>query len=143
MTAAVRDKENTRRYGAVGDGYQFDLPLTASAEAFGGTIAVLDSGGNVKPGVTGTGLKTLGVFDRHVLNTAVAGAKKATVKPGVWGPFANSGSIVAADRLALCYVVDDQTVARTDGTGTRSVAGLVMDVTSEGVYVALGVTFIP
>jgi hypothetical protein len=31
--------------------------------------------------------------------------------------------------------VDDQTVAKTDGTGARSVAGKVFDVDSGGVWV--------
>jgi hypothetical protein len=35
----------------------------------------------------------------------------------------------------LCYFVDDQTVAATDGTGTRSPAGIVEEVTSQGVWV--------
>jgi hypothetical protein len=52
--------------------------------------------------------------------------------------FANStagDAITNADRYADCYIVDDQTVAKTDGTGTRSVAGKVVDVDSIGVWV--------
>ncbi|MFB0515162.1 MAG: hypothetical protein ACETWG_00985, partial [Candidatus Neomarinimicrobiota bacterium] len=36
------------------------------------------------------------------------------------------------------YIVDDQTVAKTDGTGTRSPAGFIEDVDSNGVWVLVG-----
>ena len=34
-----------------------------------------------------------------------------------------------------CYIVDDQTVAKTNGGATRCVAGKVWDVDAEGVWV--------
>ena len=41
------------------------------------------------------------------------------------------------DRGKDCYIVDDQTVHRTDGSGTRSPAGRIHSVTSEGVFVEM------
>jgi hypothetical protein len=38
-----------------------------------------------------------------------------------------------------CYLVDDQTVAKTSATNTRSVAGKIVDVDSQGVWVKLGI----
>jgi hypothetical protein len=52
--------------------------------------------------------------------------------------FANSADtdeITTADIGSNCYIVDDQTVAKTDGTGTRSIAGEVFDVDAQGVWV--------
>ena len=52
--------------------------------------------------------------------------------------FANSAAadaITLADIGADCYIVDDQTVAKTSATNTRSVAGKVFDVDAEGVWV--------
>ena len=43
--------------------------------------------------------------------------------------------IAAADIGNNCYVVDDQTVAKTNGTNSRSVAGKVHDVDAIGVWV--------
>jgi hypothetical protein len=40
-----------------------------------------------------------------------------------------------ADVGKQCYLVDDQTVAKTDGTNTRSPAGFVRDVDADGVWV--------
>jgi len=34
-----------------------------------------------------------------------------------------------------CYIVDDETVAKTNGTNTRSAAGTVVGVESDGVWV--------
>jgi hypothetical protein len=59
------------------------------------------------------------------------------VRKGVFR-FANStggDEITRADIGGNCYIVDDQTVAKTDGTGARSVAGKVFDVDSGGVWV--------
>jgi len=49
--------------------------------------------------------------------------------------WANSGgadAISAADFGKACYVVDNQTVALTDASGTRSVAGIVYEVRADG-----------
>ena len=54
--------------------------------------------------------------------------------------FANS---VAADLIALadigadCFIVDDQTVAKTNGGATRSIAGKIRDVDADGVWVQI------
>ena len=37
-----------------------------------------------------------------------------------------------------CYIVDDQTVAKTNGTNTRSVAGKIIAVDADGVWVKIG-----
>ena len=37
--------------------------------------------------------------------------------------------------LAISYLVDNQTVAKTNGTNTRSAAGVVRGVDAEGVWV--------
>ena len=44
-------------------------------------------------------------------------------------------AIVLSDVGADCYGVDDTTVAKTDGTGTRSVAGVIRDVDAVGVWI--------
>ena len=44
-------------------------------------------------------------------------------------------SVVQADLGKTCYIVDDETVAKTDGTATRSAAGKVVGLDSDGVWV--------
>jgi hypothetical protein len=36
-----------------------------------------------------------------------------------------------------CYIVDDQTVAKTNGTATRSIAGKIRAVDAQGVWVEI------
>jgi len=67
------------------------------------------------------------------------------VRPGVF-KFANSanGDLIAqANVCADCYIVDDNTVALTDGGGTRSRAGKIVGVDSDGVWVVVGPYPIP
>ena len=47
--------------------------------------------------------------------------------------------IAQADAGSDCYIVDDQTVAKTSGTNTRSRAGIVLAVDADGgVWVQVG-----
>lgn len=116
-------------------------PIAASTRVWGGGIAV-SSGGYAKPGLTATSLIALGVFVDSKDNSAgSAGALIAEVERGTW-KLDNSSStdtIAQADCYANCYIVDDHTVAKTDGSGTRSVAGKVLQVDSDGVWVEIGV----
>ena len=73
------------------------------------------------------------------------GDQSVTSMGGIY-PFANSASadaLTRADINSVCYIVDDQTVAKTNGGGTRSSAGIVYDVDSRGVWVELGEAPLP
>lgn len=123
------------------------LPVKANTNIWGGSIVVSDAG-YAAPGRTATGLKAVGVaikqFDNRTAATGgVAGAITATLRTGTWkvGNSAAGDAIAQADYGKLCYLVDDQTVAKTDGTGTRSVAGVIKGVDADGgVWVQVGVT---
>ena len=55
------------------------------------------------------------------------------------GDTVKAGDLIAqADVGADCYIVDDQTVAKTNGTNTRSVAGKIIAVDADGVWVKIG-----
>lgn len=49
--------------------------------------------------------------------------------------WANDGSITQAHLMKTAYIVDDQTVAATDGSGTRSPAGRILGIEADGVWV--------
>jgi hypothetical protein len=97
-----------------------------------------DSSGYATPGATATGLKGVGRAEAQADNSSgAAGDIAVDVRKGVFR-YANSsgGDAVARANIgATCYIVDDATVALTDGTGTRSAAGTVFDVDSDGVWV--------
>lgn len=123
------------------DGIEFSRQVAANARIFEGALVCLSATGFATPGATATTLKADGVARETVDNTGGAnGAVRVTVRKGVF-PFVNSAAgdaITIADIGTDCFIVDDQTVAKTNGTNTRSVAGRVVDVDSAGVWVRIG-----
>ena len=91
-----------------------------------------------------TGLIGAGCAQERVDNTAGGnGAATVTFRPGIFR-FQNAGGadlLTDADIGAPCYAVDDQTVAKTDGSGARSVAGSVESVDDVGVFVRFDEAF--
>lgn len=135
MTALVNARNTLERAGDV-----LDYPVKASVKPIQGGIAVLNAG-YAAPGTTATGLIAVGRFEETVDNSAGAnGAVIARVKRGTY-KFGNSsaGDLIAqADVGADCYIVDDQTVAKTNGSSSRSVAGKIIAVDTDGVWVKIG-----
>jgi hypothetical protein len=124
------------------DGESFSRPVKANAKIFAGALVCLDATGFAVPGAASTTLKADGRAQATVDNTGgVDGALRVEVRPGRFR-FANSAAgdaIAAADIGNDCFVVDDQTVAKTNGGNTRSVAGKIVDVDAQGVWVRIGI----
>lgn len=132
MAALTADRDTPRR-----DARDFDLPMAANAEIFAGAIVCLNSSNVAVKGSTATGLKAVGRAETYAKNGAVAGATLVKVRRGTFR-FNNSASgdaIALGDYGATVYIVDDNTVAKTDGSGTRSAAGVVRSVDALGVWV--------
>jgi hypothetical protein len=123
-------------------------PQKGSTTCYQGGIVMVDASGFAKPGATATGsvgagvAKSNGGQDRWT-NSGADGASNVDVEEGTF-KFANSAAgdaITKAEVGKVCYIVDDQTVAKTDGTGTRSKAGLVEYVDTDGaVFVRFDVS---
>ncbi|AQS38579.1 hypothetical protein Sps_03452 [Shewanella psychrophila] len=110
-------------------------PMAATVLIYAGAIVMLDAAGNAVAGQTATGLTPRGVARVQVDNTqGIAGAESV---PSVNGchRFINDASITRADIGSSAYVVDDETVADSDGGGTRSMLGNIIDVDVTGVWV--------
>lgn len=135
MSALTADRNTPRR-----DGQELSLGLAASTKIYAGSIVCRNASGNAVPGSTATTLKALGIAEGQVDNSAgSAGDKSVKIRRGTFR-FGNSSStdqITVADIGNDCYIVDDQTVAKTSGSSTRSVAGRVADVDATGVWVTL------
>lgn len=120
------------------DAQLIPVPLAAGVTAYAGGIAVANATGYGAPGTTATGLTYLGRFEHFVDNAAGAdGDLTALVRRGKAFKWKNSAgdAITQASLGKACYIVDDETVAATDGTGTRSAAGIVVGIDSDGVWV--------
>ncbi|SNT07597.1 hypothetical protein [Pseudomonas segetis] len=124
-------------------GHRRGYPVAAAVLCLAGTIAVIEASGAVKPGETGVGLIAVGIFEHQVDNRIGAeGEQMAQVLRGFarLENSADADAITAAETGQRCYIVDNQTVAKTDGAGTRSVAGIVDHVDDVGVWVLIDPT---
>lgn len=113
-------------------------PVLGNTVIYPGALIARDANGFLRPGITATGLVGVGRAEELVDASGLAnGTQSVTVKEGrfVYANSAAADAITAADIGARCYIVDDQTVAKTNGSNTRSVAGFVVGITDNGVVV--------
>ncbi|MHB8808960.1 MAG: hypothetical protein ACYC9M_02965 [Desulfobulbaceae bacterium] len=134
--ALTADRDTPKR-----EGQKLGVPMAAGAKGYAGGIACLNAAGYAVPASTATTLKAVGRFNEQVDNaTGQNGDLTAEVERGVFR-FKNSAAadeITVAEVGTVAYLVDDETVAKTSGTNTRSRAGFIVDVDSLGVWVLLG-----
>lgn len=132
MPALTADRNTPSRDGVVYEG------APASGQTiYKGALVCLNASGEVVRGAVATTLKALGVAQNSTLDAAYNGTIRA--KRGVFR-FNNSAAgdaIAAADYGATCFIVDDNTVAKTNGSSTRSAAGIVRGVDAQGVWVEI------
>ena len=141
MTALTTER-STKRYG---DDEVMGFPVKTNVKCFQGGMAVLNAG-YAAPATTATGLMAIGRFEETIDNTGQAnGYQSIAVREGVflWNNSASTDQITQADVGNFCYIVDDQTVAKTDGSTTRSKAGKVVGIEgTTGVWVMMGLEVI-
>lgn len=110
--------------------------LGANQTIFAGALLMRNASGHIIKGATATGSYGVGRAEVAGASTT-AGVTQQPFREGVFR-FANSAAgdlIATADIGAVCYIVDDQTVAKTSATNTRSPAGAIVDVDAQGVWV--------
>ncbi|MDZ4042907.1 MAG: hypothetical protein U1D96_05355 [Eubacteriales bacterium] len=129
------DRNTLRREGDI-----LALGVAANVKIHAGALVVANAAGFAAPGSTALGLKAVGRAESQADNTGGAnGAVTVEVLRGVF-KFKNA----AADPVGLthllddCYIVDDESVAATSGTATRSRAGKVLGIDPDGVWVEIG-----
>ena len=115
-----------------------EAQVAASQLIHTGAIVCRNAAGFAVKGATATGLVGLGCALTAADNrTGGNGDITAKYRPGSFR-FANSAGgdeITIAHVGDVCFVVDDQTVARTDGSAARSPAGFVDFIDGQGVWV--------
>ena len=116
------------------------IGVKSGVTIYGGAMVVMEAG-IAEPGRTATGLICAGVALARVAGGVADGDTAVRARTGIWDMRNSSGAdaVTIAHRGLPCWVVDDETVAATDGnTGTgatRSIAGIVWDVDAQGVWV--------
>ena len=134
-TALAADQDMPEREPKI-----FSYKVASGAKCYAGGIAVRNSTGYVQPATTATGLVALGIFEEQADNTlGQDGDIEARVREGVFvlGNSADSDAITIADLGNACYLVDDATVAKTNGSNTRSVAGIIRYLDDLGPWVEI------
>ena len=120
------------------NGDLFGAPIAGGTSVFTGSIVALDAEGNLVPGQISTTLTRPGLCMDTANNAGAAGDMIAEYDVAACAQFKNSGGgdeITRADIGKDCFIIDDETVAKTDGASTRSRAGIVADVDDGGVWV--------
>ncbi|MCE8027537.1 hypothetical protein HOP54_02385 [Halomonas daqingensis] len=138
MTAATKNRNTPSRAG-----YKRGHPVAANAKCYAGAIAVANASGFATPATAATGLTALGVFAHYQDNTGGANGDQVVEVERGYFRFENSAGadeITRADIGQVCYLVDDQTVAKTSDTDSRSPAGIVDDIDDGGVWVNIDPT---
>lgn len=136
MTASTQGR-NTKRREATRVGH----PVNPGATIHAGTlVSLLAATGNAVPGGTASSGPAVGVAQDTVTGAA-DGSSIVDTWRGLAFQFDNSAAadaITRADISATAYIEDDQTVAKTDGSGARKAAGEIIDVDAGGVWVLIG-----
>ena len=116
------------------------VPLLANAKVFQGGMVQFNAAGSGIAAAAVAANVTVGIARESVDNTGGAtGAVSVKVRRGIFR-FANSaaGDLIARSEIGkIVFVVDDQTVAKTDNAGARPAAGRCFDVDAQGVWVEL------
>lgn len=121
------------------DGKLIPVPVAAGAKIYAGALVVANATGYAAPGSTATTLTYLGRAEEYVDNTGGAdGAVTVRVRRGCAFYWKNSAgdAVTQASLGKPCYIVDDETVSKTNAGGnTQSAAGTVIGVDAGGVWV--------
>ena len=129
MAALTQDRPTPER-----DGRLVSDPLADGVTLYAGGMYVLDGDGNATPATAAATTPVRAVATARA--SAAAGDSRVEGALGVFRFDNGSGAaeLTRADIGATAYVVDDQTVAKTD----TAKAGVVVDVDEAGVWVRIG-----
>jgi hypothetical protein len=112
------------------------LGVATGVTIYAGAIVARNASGYATPGAVATTLRFIGRASEKVVNAGADGTMSIAVEKGIF-KFGNYASdlVTIADVGNDCYIYDDYQVAKTSATSTRSVAGKVFAVDSDGVWV--------
>jgi hypothetical protein len=120
---------------------QIGVPLYRAVKVYaGGLVCINTAHGFGVPGSVATTLIAMGIACATTDNTSGSdGALTVNCDRGIFRLKNYAGDLVpATQRGQPCFIYDDGTVAATNGSAARSVAGTVLEVDSQGVWVEIG-----
>lgn len=136
--AATTVERTTLEYGD-GRGVKLvPVKMAGNVKIIKGTIVCL-AAGFATPGAVATGLKCIGKATETVDNTGgAAGAKTVLVEAGTfqWNNGTAGDALADADVGATVFVLDNQTMVKTNpGGNTRSAGGVLIALDAAGPWV--------
>lgn len=147
--AALTKERRVVRMGYDAHNSPVPMGVAANTRIWQGAI-VCNNAGVAVPGATATGLRALGIAKATADNRTGAnllypglgagtGAANNITVDALKGTYLcdnDAGDpIAAADVGNDAYITDDQTVCKTSASNTKSIAGKIVKVTPEGVFV--------
>lgn len=118
-----------------------EQPAGAGTRIFAGALLMRNAAGFIVRGAAATGGVGVGMAEAGCDNTAGAnGDRNVLYRAGQvcrWRNSAAGDAIVQADVGARAWIADDDQVAKTNGGGTRSPAGIIVAVDAQGVWVRM------
>lgn len=141
--AAMTLERKTKKYGELTVPNLLVLPIKGKTKVLLGSVVVLNAG-FITPATEATGIIACGIAEETIDNTlGLDGEILVPIRQGVFLLFAGSGTdaLAQVDVGKDVYLLDDQTVTKTDGGGKRSRAGKLIAVEPDGmvwVQIALG-----
>ena len=131
--SALTQARNTPEIAAGGVHYTREFTVAGGSTVYAGAITAVNSSGYAVPATSSGSITVVGRAE----NTATGGETVKTRSGMFLYSPVSSGAVTLSDLNKACYVQDDQTVTLTGGT-TAVPAGVVRDVTSEGVVAEIG-----
>lgn len=134
---ALTQARNTPKYSTNTVSDRLAIPVKANTRIWQGALVVFDAG-FAAPARVATGLVAVGVAESTVDNLGGGGgALQVSIRRGafIWANSSAIDQITQADCGKTAFIVDDNTVAKTDGGATRSAAGKILAVSPAGVTV--------
>lgn len=120
---------------------RFGYPVSGSHTIFaGGMVTLLASGGWAVPAGTASAGHCVGIAEETIVGGGTNGLNTVGVERdcGLFKNSAGGDEITHADIGNPCYIVDDETVAKTDDDGARMIAGAIVGVENGQVWVDCG-----
>lgn len=116
------------------------LPIASATTIFAGSLVCTNAAGFAVPGSVATTLRPWGRAKNTVVNAGAAGAMTIEIDRGAfpWNIGAAADALTIADRGNAVYIMDDNTVGKTTGGATRSLAGILLDVVGSQAIVLTG-----
>ena len=117
--------------------YVYEFPVVSGDTIYQGSGVMVASNGLMTYATKASATYTMGRAENTVVGTGASGPK-VRVRAGIF-LFKNNGTnpVAITSRLGPCYWLNADEI---DSQNTNPFAGLIWDVTSDGVYVLMGPT---